>query len=220
MTRALLVHCHPRPESFTAAVRDAVAERLDAAGAETRLIDLYARGFDPCLSAEEHETYLEGDPAADVAGDCAGLRWCDTLIFTYPTWWYGTPAALKGWLDRTLAPGVAFHMPGPDSRDIRPGLTNIHRLGCFTTCGATRWLTAWVGAPGRRTILRGVRLCCHPRVRTAFAAHYLIDSSTPESRRAHLDLVARRTDKLIGAPGVGSWGTRTGAGAQTRRPAG
>jgi putative NADPH-quinone reductase len=219
VTRAVLVHCHPRPESFTAAVRDAVTERLEAAGAEIRTIDLYARGFDPCLSAEEHERYLDGvSEGSDVAADCADLQWCDTLLFTYPTWWYGTPAALKGWLDRTLAPGVAFHMPTEHARDIRPGLTNIRRLGCFTTCGASRWLTAWVGHPGRRTILRGVRLCCHPRTRTAFAAHYLIDSSTPESRAAHLGLVARRMDRLIGAPGDG---TRVGRmGAEARRPAG
>lgn len=203
MTRALVVHCHPREGSLTAAVRDLVLGRLEAAGAETRLTDLYARGYDPRLSATEHETYLDG-PAegSEVLRDCDDLRWCDTLIFTYPTWWYGTPAMLKGWIDRSLAPGIAFHMPGPDSRDIRPGLVNIRRLGCFTTCGASRWLTAWVGAPGRRTVLRGVRLVCHPRVRTAFAAHYLMDSSTPESRAAHLRLVARRTDRLLGTDGA------------------
>ena len=200
MTRALVVHCHPRPESFTAAVRDTVLGRLDAAGAEARVTDLYARGFDPCLSAAEHASYLNGlAEGSDVARDCGDLRWCDTLILTYPTWWYGTPAMLKGWIDRSFVPGVAFHMPGPDSRDIRPALTNIRRLAAFTTCGASRLLTLWVGAPGRRTILRGVRLACHPRVRTAFAAHYLMDSSTPESRRAHLRLVARRTDRLLGA---------------------
>lgn len=200
MTRALLVHCHPRPESFTAAVRDVVAERLDAAGAETRVIDLYARRYDPRLSAAEHEAYMDGlAEGSDVARDCRDLQWCDTLVFTYPTWWYGTPAMLKGWIDRTLVPGVAFHMLGPDSRDIRPGLTHIRRLGAFTTCGATRLLTLWVGAPGKRTVLRGVGLVCHPRARKAFAAHYLIDSSTPESRRAHLALVARRTDRLLGA---------------------
>lgn len=200
MTRALLVHCHPRADSFTAAVRDAVMERLDAAGAETRVTDLYARGFEPRFSATEHERYLDGvAEGSDVAADCADLRWCDTLLFTYPTWWYGTPAMLKGWIDRTFAPGVAFHMPGPDARDIGPALTNIRRLGAFTTCGASRWLTLWVGAPGKRTILRGVRLCCHPRVRTAYAAHYLMDSSTAESRAAHLRAVARKADRLLGA---------------------
>ena len=32
--RALVVYCHPKSASFTAAVRDRVTERLEAAGAE------------------------------------------------------------------------------------------------------------------------------------------------------------------------------------------
>jgi NAD(P)H dehydrogenase (quinone) len=202
--RALVVHCHPRAGSFTAAVRDVVLDRLRAAGADVRLTDLYARGFDPGLSAAEHAGYADV-PAnrAPVAGDVADLAWCDTLIFVYPTWWYGLPALLKGWLDRVLLPGVAFAMPDGPGRAIRPGLTHVVRLGVFTTCGASWRMTRFVGAPGRRTILRGVRVLCAPRCRTAFAAHYLMDSSTPESRARHLARVVARMDRLTGLrPGL------------------
>jgi putative NADPH-quinone reductase len=105
---------------------------------------------------------------------------------------------LKGWLDRVLVPGLAFLMPQAEGETIRPGLTHITRLGVFTTCGASWWLTRLVGAPGRRTLLRGVGLLCAPRKKTAFAAHYLMDSSTPESRAKHLANVARQMDRLIG----------------------
>ena len=198
--RALVVYCHPRPESYTAAVRDTVIARLNASGAETRLLDLYARDFKPCLDAAEHERYE--NTAANRQGitrDADSLQWCDTLIFVYPTWWYGMPAMLKGWLDRVLVPGVAFLMPDGEQSNIRPGLTHVRRLGVFTTCGASWWLTRLIGAPGRRTILRGVRLLCARRCRTAFAAHYLMDSSTSVSRARHLEVVAARTDRLIGA---------------------
>jgi NAD(P)H dehydrogenase (quinone) len=67
---------------------------------------------------------------------------------------------IKGWLDRVLVPGLAFLMPDGQNDDIRPGLTHITRLGVFTTCGASFWLTRMVGAPGKRTLLRGVRLIC------------------------------------------------------------
>lgn len=195
--RALVIYCHPRPESFTAAIRDAVLERLAAAGAEVRLTDLYARGFDPSLSEAEHAGYLDC-PAnrAPVAEDVENLQWADTLIFVYPTWWYGLPAMLKGWLDRALLPDVAFVMPRGEGDTIRPGLTHITRLGVFTTCGASRLLTWFVGSPGKRTLLRGVGLICAPRVRKAFAAHYLMDSSTTESRARHLDRVRRKVDRL------------------------
>jgi NAD(P)H dehydrogenase (quinone) len=197
--RALIVYCHPRPDSFTAAVRDVVAKKLTEAGAEIRLADLYARGFDPVLSAGEFDTYPDtANNRATVVEDVADIEWCDTLIFVYPTWWYGLPAMLKGWLDRVLVPGSAFVMPDDQTSDIRPGLTHITRLGVFTTCGASWWLTRFVGAPGRRTILRGLGiLCAHDR-KTAFAAHYSMDGASPTSLAKHLDRVAAKMDRFIG----------------------
>lgn len=192
--RALVVYCHPRPESFTAAVRDVIIGRLEAIGAETRLLDLYQRGFDPVLSAHELDIY-EDDTQNRLAAteDVEALQWCDTLIFVYPTWWYGLPAMLKGWLDRVMLPGVAFIMPTGEGDTIRPGLQHITRLGVFTTCGASYWLTRFIGAPGKRTLMRGVGLLCAPRCKKVFAAHFLMDSSTPESRQRHL---ARCEQKL------------------------
>lgn len=201
--RALVVYCHPKPASFTAAVRDLVVEKLSDAGAETRLIDLYQRGFAPVLSAAELDIY-EDTPAnrAPVAQDVDDVLWCDTLIFIYPTWWYGLPAILKGWLDRVLLPDVAFLMPDGENDNIRPGLTHITRLGVFTTCGASWGLTQLIGSPGKRMILRGVRAICARRCKTTFAAHYLMDSSTDASRTAHLRRVATKMDRFIGAQSV------------------
>lgn len=195
--RALVVYCHPMEGSFSAAVRDPVLERLKSAGVAARLTDLYAEGFDPVLTARDWDAYQRLALNQDrVARHAADLMWCDTLLFVYPTWWYGMPAVLKGWLDRVLVPGIAFHMPD-GSGAIKPGLEHITRIGVFTTCGASRWLTFLVGAPGRRTLLRGVRLLCAKGCRTAFAAHYLMDSSTAESRAAHLKRVGRKLDRFL-----------------------
>ena len=198
LMRALVVYCHPREGSFTAAVRDTVVAKLDAAGAETRVLDLYARGFDPILTPEEHECYeICPDNCAPVEEDVAQLRWCDTLIFVYPTWWYGLPAVLKGWMDRVLLPDVAFFMPNAENKNVSRGLDHITRLGVFTTCGASWWATTFVGAPGKRTLRRGVGLLCAPGHKKVFAAHYLMDSSTDASRKAHLDRVARKMDRFL-----------------------
>ena len=196
--KALVVYCHPKEGSFTSAVRDQVISRLEAKGAEIRIVDLYAQGFTPVLTADELDTYE--DPARNtdpVAEDVAHLKWCDTLIFVYPTWWYGLPAMLKGWLDRVFVPEIAFLMPTPERRTIARGLPHITRLGVFTTCGASRWLTFIVGAPGKRTLFRGVGFLCAQPLKKAFAAHYLMDSSTPESRKAHLDRVAKTMDRFL-----------------------
>ncbi len=196
--RAVLVYAHPKPDSFTAAVKTLVVEQLDRVGAEVRVLDLYETGFAPALSAEELTRYE--DVTVNQTGlepHCEAVAWCDTLIFVYPTWWYGLPAILKGWLDRVLLPGLAFEMPAQEGGTIGPGLTHITRLGVFTTCGASWGLTRFIGAPGRRTLLRGVRLLCAKRCRTCFAAHYLMDSSSPDSRRAHLRRVSRKLDRFL-----------------------
>ncbi|MEM1428211.1 MAG: NAD(P)H-dependent oxidoreductase [Pseudomonadota bacterium] len=196
--RVLVLYCHPRETSFTAAIRDVVIARLEAAGAEIRVIDLYDRAFQPALTGTEWDGYLDAPQnRVPVAADVADVEWCDTLIFVYPTWWYGLPAILKGWLDRVMLPEVAFMMPRAGETGIRPALTHIRRLGVFTTCGASWWLTRYVGAPGRRTLLRGLGLICAKPLRTSFAAHYNMDSSTPESRAQHLSRVARKVDRLI-----------------------
>ncbi len=196
--KALVVYCHPKDSSFTAAVRDCVLAKLTAAGADIRLRDLYAEGFQPILTPDEWTAYEDRPTNIEpVARDVDDIRWCDTLIFIYPTWWYGLPAVLKGWLDRVLLPDVAFLMPTPQRKTIAPGLAHIKRVGVFTTCGASRWLTFFVGAPGKRTLIRGIGLLCAKPLKTAFAAHYLMDSSTSESRKAHLDRVARTMERFL-----------------------
>lgn len=196
--RALIIFCHPKEDSFNAAVLGTVTAQLDAGGVEYRVRDLYRSNFSPVLTAHELDCYLdESCNAEPVAQDVADVQWADALIFVYPTWWYGLPAMLKGWLDRVLLPGVAFIMPEGEGDNIRPGLTHITRLGVFTTCGASWWLTRLIGSPGRRTLTRGVRAICAKRCRTVFAAHYLMDSSTDASRARYLRSVESRMQRLM-----------------------
>lgn len=196
--RALVIYCHPKQASFTAAVRDQVVSKLSDVGAEVRVQDLYKSGFAAVMSAQEWDTYEDVTiNRAPVEQATADVLWCDTLIFVYPTWWYGMPAMLKGWMDRVLLPNVAFLMPDGQNDNIRPGLTHITRLGVFTTCGASWGLTQLIGSPGKRIILRGIRAMCAKRCKTVFAAHYLMDSSTDASRRAHLARVGQKMEKFV-----------------------
>ncbi len=144
--RALLIQSHPSPESFTAAIGTLTERVLREGGAAVRRFDLYAEDFDPVLSREGWEGYHDDRARAPVARHVEALRWADALVFVYPTWWYGLPAMLKGWLERALLPDVAFVLP--EDGPIRPALTHIRQLSVFTTCGASPWLTWALGAPG------------------------------------------------------------------------
>ncbi|BCH32025.1 NAD(P)H dehydrogenase (quinone) [Mesorhizobium sp. L-8-10] len=190
--RVLVVYCHPVPESFCAAIRDTAIEAIVQKGCEARVIDLYAEKFDPVMPVDERRSYNEcapKDPALEA--HIAHLAWAEAILFIYPTWWYGLPAMLKGWLDRVWAKDVAFAM-GDSRRRITPLMGHIRKLGVITTCGAPRWWSFVIGQPGRETLLRGMRALCAWRCKTLYTAHYMMDSSTPESRAAFLAKVRRK----------------------------
>lgn len=189
--RMLVIYCHPRPESFTASVRDAVIEGLTQAGHEIELVDLYADNFDPRLSASEHENYE--DPGVNKSGIeryVEQLHAAEGIVFVFPTWWYDMPAMLKGWLDRVWVPGVAFDLA--EGRTIRPRLQHIRFMGAVTTCGAPWWWSKLVGEPHRRILMRGIRALCGTRCKQLWLGCYKMDDSTPKRRSTFLASIRRR----------------------------
>lgn len=189
-TRALVVYCHPSPTSFVAALRDRVLAGLDAAGAETRLIDLYAEDFTPELSASERAAHLETGTDPDIDEHAEALQWCNTLILVYPTWWAGQPAMLKGWFDRVFVSGVAWELP-PGSNRLRSRLHNVQRIVAVTTHGSPKYINALEGEGGKRTLTRALRPMCHRFCRTTWLAIYNVDRGTEEARTRFLDRTQR-----------------------------
>jgi NAD(P)H dehydrogenase (quinone) len=194
--RVLVVYCHPVPDSFCAAVRDTAVGTLTARGWDVRLVDLYAEGFNPVLSADERRHYHDRaptDPA--LAPHIENLKWAEAILFVYPTWWYGLPAMLKGWLDRVWATDVAFKLPADGGRIISL-VPHITRIGVVTTCGATWLISFLMGQPGRKTLLRGMWALCAKGCRTMYLAHYDMDRSTAASRAVYLEKVRRRLEEF------------------------
>jgi len=191
--RVLLIHCHPRAESFSAALRDVARSALEAAGHQVECRDLYAEGFSAALSDAEHRDYL--DPASnpsDVADHVASLQRADALLLVYPTWWYGLPAMLKGWFDRIWAPGVVFKL---GDGAIEPLLTNIKRIGVVTTYGSPLWLLWVIGWPDKKLINRGIRRLCARGCRVEWLMLTLMDQRTAPERAAFLAKVKARLSR-------------------------
>lgn len=189
--RVLLVHCHPRRDSFNAALCDTAAAALEAAGHVIERLDLYEEGFDPRLSAGERGAYYdEGAGRPDLAGHIAALRRAEALVLVYPTWWFGPPAMLKGWFDRVWLPGVAFALGG--AKVLQPRLTNIRRIAVVTTYGSPRWLLWLVGWPDWRLFRFGIRPLCAPRCRLDWIALTGMDGATQPMRVRFAERVRRR----------------------------
>lgn len=194
--RVLVVHAHPLATSFNRALFELTCTTLAARGHIVEGLDLYAAGFDPVLDAAGRRNYeAHGANARPVAAELERLARCDALVFVYPTWWYSQPAILKGWLDRVLVPHVCFRMPEP-GRPIGPRLTHIQVLGGISTYGAPWWFTRWVGDPGRRILMRGIKPLMHPRCRTIWCALYRMDSVDAAGRERFERRVCRTLERL------------------------
>lgn len=196
--RVLIVFCHPSQDSFGAALRDRALETLRAAGHDLRLRDLYAEGFDPVLSPVEWGRYLL-DPEANIAtvrDHIDDLKNCEGLIVIYPTWYFGAPAMLKGWLERVWLPGVTFNIPASARERPTGQLKNVRLFVGITTSGSPWWWIRLIRDPGRSLWTRGLRPIFHPRCRYHWRQLYGMNHRTPEDRRRFLDRVGALMQRL------------------------
>ena len=190
----LVVYCHPHPESYCHALLERVLAGLAVNGHDVDLLDLYAEGFDPVLREGEWLDYIH-NPARSISGVMAEhvlrIERAEGLVFVFPTWFFGLPAMLKGWLDRAWLPGVAFDIP-PNGGVALSRLRRIRFLATVTTTGLP-WLALQVlGFPGQRTITRGIRVGLAARCRHLWLALHAIDTTTRERRERFLVTVERR----------------------------
>ena len=195
--RIQVIHGHPLPDSYNAALFQRITTTLKEAGHEVVATDLYAENFQPAMTPEERRSYLA--PPYDNQATKAyaeTLREVDGVIFCFPHWWFSMPAMVKGYIDRVWGPGVAFEHDRDGGR-IKPLLGHIRLFGVVTSYGSPWWLVKLIaGDPGRKVLMRGLRPLCHPRATTFYLVHYDMDRSTPETRAAFLDRVATRMRSL------------------------
>ncbi|MEP9320351.1 NAD(P)H-dependent oxidoreductase [Pseudomonas sp. LABIM340] len=120
----LIVHAHNEPGSFTTAMKNLAVVILSEQGHEVRVSDLYAQRFNPVASAadfgsRDNDEYLvyaleqrhnlkNGTLAQDISTELEKLQWADLIIFSFPIYWFGMPAILKGWIDRVFVSGLCY----------------------------------------------------------------------------------------------------------------
>lgn len=195
--KALVVHAHPDPDSFSRALRDRAVLGLESAGYSCEVLDLYALDYRAVMSRDEHIAYGASSPVTDplVAAHAAAISACDIAVFVYPTWWSSLPAILKGWIERTLVPGVAFDLDSRTNKLI-PLLVNVRRVVGITTHGSPWWYVKLVNDSGRRTITRTLRASTGLRTRTTWLAMYALDGRSQARRSRFLDRVEQKMTSL------------------------
>lgn len=120
--KILIVHAHPEPRSFCSVLSRFAHDTLMEQGHEVMCSDLYGQGFNPVASAADFsqrgqsdymlsalDQRLDADGetiAADIQAEIDKVRAADLVIFTFPIYWFSSPAILKGWFDRAFVSGL------------------------------------------------------------------------------------------------------------------
>lgn len=196
--RVLVIFCHPCADSYGAALYRTAVVALEKAGHELRCHDLYREDFQPVMTEEERRAYeTTTEPLLTRnAAHIADLRWCEALIVIYPTWYYGPPAMLKGWLDCVWLPGVSFTVAEGRGKIARLSLTNIRRFVGITTSGSPWWWLKVIGDPGRRLWTRGLFMPFVTRTRSRWLQLYNMNHTSDADRAAFLARVARALGRI------------------------
>jgi putative NADPH-quinone reductase len=195
--KVLVVLAHPNPDSFSHAIVDRVVSTLANREHSVSVIDLYGLDYSPALTRAELSAYPTSEPAIDpmVIEHTRLIQECSTIVFVYPTWWSSMPAILKGWIDRTMLPGIAFSVD-PQTLKLQPGLTNVRRLIGISTFGGPRLASLVVRDNGSKIVTRSLRAICHRRCRTTWLRMFNVDSSTIVQREKFLRRVERIAQKI------------------------
>jgi len=181
--KVLLLDAFPL-DSTDRGLIDAALDTLRASGHEVTRRVLCGGPFETFMSPEELAAYHGDNPLAtpETIEDAAALREAEGLLFCYPTNIFTMPAVLKSWLERVLVPGVSFVFNA--NGKVRPGMTNIRRIGMITTSVHDKAATRRAGDAGRLTILRNLRMSCHKLCKRTFVSVPAGQDGTADVKRA------------------------------------
>lgn len=126
--KVLIVLAHPEPRSLNASLKNAAVEILQRHGHEVAVTDLYQQQWKaeanrqdfPALPADERliyntiskKAFLENQQSPDITAEQEKIKWADVILLQFPLWWFGMPAILKGWIDRTFTNGFGYGTGG------------------------------------------------------------------------------------------------------------
>lgn len=136
--RTVIVFNHPYEGSFCNAILNAITKGLRKSNHEVDLIHLDNDGFNPAMTKADLKAFVEHKPVDPQVIDYnERLKKANHLIFIFPIWWDIMPAAMKGFIDRVLFPGVVYDHH-PRGFGLVPLLENLKSVIIVTTMNKPR----------------------------------------------------------------------------------
>jgi NAD(P)H dehydrogenase (quinone) len=196
--RFVVVLAHPLQNSLCGHLTKLAASLIAEAGHDLHIVDLYERDFDPRLTSSERQSYYASAyDCRAVAEDAESLQIADVLVLIFPTWWFGLPAILKGWIDRVFVPGIAYHH-APDFGRMVPKLTQLQACLAITTLGSPWWIDWFIMfRPVRRVLSRAIIGPCAPGARFSMLSFYDTEKITAGRLAAFEKALKQKMQELI-----------------------
>jgi putative NADPH-quinone reductase len=182
--------------TFVRDVAAAATTGLCRSGNDVDEIDLVATRFPPVMTSADRRAYFTAEPLVCPAAAASAelVRAADALVFVYPTTLSTVTVGVKGWIERTFVPGVAFTIG--DTLGTARGLSNIRRLVGISLYDESHWDVVRRGDNGRRLIRRNIRLCGGLGTSSRWLAMYDCARADDQRRTAFLARVERRMAAL------------------------
>lgn len=103
--KVLIINGHPDPKSFNDSLSEAYQKGAKKSNNELSQINIRDLVFNPNLEyGYRKRTELEPDLLLSIKK----IKEADHIVWIFPMWWYGYPALMKGFIDRTFLPGITF----------------------------------------------------------------------------------------------------------------
>lgn len=184
--KILIITGHPDQESFNYALTEAYYKGAIATGATITRINIGELDFDPNLRYGYRQR-CELEPDLQDALD--KIQEADHIVWFFPMWWYGYPAIMKGFIDRTFLPGLTYQpVPGkPFPKKLLKGKTS--RI--VITSDTPRWYDRlFMGQPTINQFKKGtLQFCGINPVKVTYIS--VIKGSTDEFRQKWLNKITR-----------------------------
>lgn len=181
MKNLLIINCHPDKQSYNYALSKAFESGLDKASWEIETLNLTDLTFNPIL---QHGYRKRTELEPDLLMALEKIKKADHLVWFFPMWWYGIPALLKGFIDRTFLPGIAFEYV--EGKPLPKKLFTNKTAQLVITADTPRWYDyLLMGSPAIKQFKKGtLQFCGINPVKVTYIA--TIRNSTESFRLAWL----------------------------------
>lgn len=185
MKHILIINGHPDKQSYNYALSEAYktgAQKTDAIISQINISDL---NFNPNLQfGYRQRTELE----PDLIDAIEKIKNAHHLVWVFPMWWYGYPAIMKGFIDRTFLPGITFEPI--EGKPLPKKLLKGKTARVIITADAPRWYDyLFMKSPAINQFKKGtLEFCGIKPVKLTYIAP--VKNSSPGWREKWLEKVA------------------------------